>query len=61
LMSCLMSCFVENFRADDVVHNKPVWPIWAVGVLSWVRDVDTYLRASDDGVERSAQLVAHVR
>jgi hypothetical protein len=24
--------------------NKPVWPSWAVGVLSAVRDVETYNR-----------------
>jgi hypothetical protein len=29
---------------DDDDDNKPVWPTWAVGVLSVVRDVETYNR-----------------
>jgi len=29
-------------RDDD--ENKPVWPTWAVGVLSGVRYVETYNR-----------------
>jgi hypothetical protein len=28
--------------ADDDEEDKPVWPTWAVGVLSGVRDVETY-------------------
>ena len=26
----------------DDEENKPVWPTWAVGILSGVRDVETY-------------------
>ena len=29
---------------DDDAENKPVWPTWAVGVLSGVRDVGLYNR-----------------
>jgi hypothetical protein len=29
---------------DDDDDNKHVWPTWAVGVLSGVRDVETYNR-----------------
>jgi hypothetical protein len=31
-------------RVDYDADNKPVLPTWAVGVLSGVRDVDTYNR-----------------
>ena len=29
---------------DDDDNDKPVWPTWAVGVLSRVLDVETYNR-----------------
>jgi hypothetical protein len=28
---------------DDNYENKPVWTTWVVGVLSGVRDVETYI------------------
>jgi hypothetical protein len=31
----------NNDDDDDGDDNKPVWPTWAVGVLSGVRDVET--------------------
>jgi hypothetical protein len=32
----------KRATAHDHNENKPVWPTWAVGVLSGVRDVEIY-------------------
>jgi hypothetical protein len=37
------TCTKLNLYEDDD-ENKPIWPTWAVGVLSGVRDVETYNR-----------------
>jgi hypothetical protein len=31
-------------QTDDHAENKPVWPTWAVGILSGVWDIETYYR-----------------
>jgi hypothetical protein len=40
LPSCI--CYFSVWYGSDYDENKPVWPTWAVGVLSRVRDFETY-------------------